>query len=82
MLFVGNLHPAVQRERLPWLARLAKLADRRNVVISNGDLGRRVSFFAHAHLTCVGDDAPSPGRRSPVAEKQTGVVNQRPKNDP
>ena len=40
VLFVGNLHPAVQRERLPWLARLAKLAERRNVVISNGNLGR------------------------------------------
>ena len=36
VLFVGNLHPAVQRERLPWLARLAKLADRRNVVIRTG----------------------------------------------
>jgi hypothetical protein len=33
VLFVGNLHPAVQRERLPWLARLAKLADRWNVQI-------------------------------------------------
>ena len=39
-------------------------------------------FFAHAHLACVGDDAPSPGRRSPVAEKQTGVVNQRPEKGP
>jgi hypothetical protein len=25
VLFIGNLHPAVQRERLPWLARLAQL---------------------------------------------------------
>jgi hypothetical protein len=36
MLFVGNLHPAVQRERLPWLARLARLADRWNVVMRTG----------------------------------------------
>jgi hypothetical protein len=28
ILFVGNLHPAVQRERLPWLARLARLSAR------------------------------------------------------
>ena len=39
VLFVGNLHPAVQRERLPWLARLAKLAERRNVVIRTGISG-------------------------------------------
>jgi glycosyltransferase involved in cell wall biosynthesis/tetratricopeptide (TPR) repeat protein len=36
ILFVGNLHPAVQRERLPWLARLARLADRWNVAIRTG----------------------------------------------
>jgi hypothetical protein len=33
VLFVGNLHPAVQRQRLPSLARLARLAPRRRVVI-------------------------------------------------
>ncbi len=33
ILFVGNLHPAVQRERLPWLARLARLGERWNVQI-------------------------------------------------
>src|SRR5262245_46842803 len=27
ILFVGNLHPAVQRERLKWLGRLASLSD-------------------------------------------------------
>jgi glycosyltransferase involved in cell wall biosynthesis/tetratricopeptide (TPR) repeat protein len=37
--FVGNLHPAVQRERLPWLARLAMLADRRRVVIRQNTFG-------------------------------------------
>jgi hypothetical protein len=39
VLFVGNLHPAVQRERLPWLAWLARLADRWNVVIRTGISG-------------------------------------------
>ncbi|HEY1187753.1 MAG TPA: glycosyltransferase, partial [Gemmata sp.] len=39
VLFVGNLHPAVQRERHPWLARLAALAERRNVVIRTGTFG-------------------------------------------
>jgi hypothetical protein len=33
VLFIGNLHPAVQRERLPWLVRLARLARRWNVQI-------------------------------------------------
>ena len=33
ILFVGNLHPAVQRERLYWLGRLARLADKWKVVI-------------------------------------------------
>jgi glycosyltransferase involved in cell wall biosynthesis/tetratricopeptide (TPR) repeat protein len=39
ILFVGNLHSAVQGERLPWLARLARLADRFNVVIRTGVFG-------------------------------------------
>jgi glycosyltransferase involved in cell wall biosynthesis/predicted Zn-dependent protease len=33
ILFVGNVQPAVQRERLPWLARLARLGERWRVAI-------------------------------------------------
>jgi GT2 family glycosyltransferase/Tfp pilus assembly protein PilF len=40
ILFVGNLHPAVQRERFPWLARLAALADHRRVAIHSGIFGK------------------------------------------
>lgn len=36
VLFVGSLQRAVQRERLSWLGRLARLADRWNVVIRTG----------------------------------------------
>jgi glycosyltransferase involved in cell wall biosynthesis len=39
ILFVGNLHPAVQRERMPWLGRVAKLAERRRVFIGQGVFG-------------------------------------------
>jgi glycosyltransferase involved in cell wall biosynthesis len=39
VLFVGDLNPAVHGERLPWLARLARLADRRRVVIAQGVRG-------------------------------------------
>jgi GT2 family glycosyltransferase len=39
ILFVGNLHPAVQRERLPWLARLARLSERYRVSIRTGVFG-------------------------------------------
>ena len=39
VLFVGNLHPAVQGERLAWLGRLAGLADRYRVVIRTGTFG-------------------------------------------
>jgi len=39
VLFVGNLHPAVQRDRLPWLARLAALADRWCVVVRTNVYG-------------------------------------------
>jgi glycosyltransferase involved in cell wall biosynthesis/tetratricopeptide (TPR) repeat protein len=39
VLFVGNLHPAVQRERLPWLGRLARLADRWRVAIRTAAFG-------------------------------------------
>ncbi len=36
LLFVGNVQPAVQRERLPWVARLARLADRYRVSLRAG----------------------------------------------
>jgi GT2 family glycosyltransferase/Flp pilus assembly protein TadD len=36
VLFVGNLHPPVQRERLAWLGRLARLGDRWRVAIHTG----------------------------------------------
>jgi GT2 family glycosyltransferase/tetratricopeptide (TPR) repeat protein len=39
VLFVGNLNPAVQRERLAWLGRLARLSDRWRVVIETGVFG-------------------------------------------
>jgi predicted O-methyltransferase YrrM len=39
ILFVGNLHPAVQRERMPWLARISRLADHRRVFIAQGVFG-------------------------------------------
>src|SRR5205807_9038353 len=39
VLFVGNLQAAVQRERLPWLGRLARLAERWRVVIATGTFG-------------------------------------------
>jgi glycosyltransferase involved in cell wall biosynthesis/Flp pilus assembly protein TadD len=39
VLFVGNLHPAVQRGRLPWLGRVARLAAQRHVVIRAGIYG-------------------------------------------
>jgi GT2 family glycosyltransferase/tetratricopeptide (TPR) repeat protein len=39
LLFVGNVHRAVQRSRLPWLGRLARLAGRHRVVIASGVFG-------------------------------------------
>ncbi|MGE3804185.1 MAG: glycosyltransferase [Gemmataceae bacterium] len=36
ILFVGNLNPAVQAERLAWLGRLSRLCDRRRVEIHTG----------------------------------------------
>ena len=39
ILFVGNLHPAVQRERLAWLGRLARLGDRWRVTLATGVFG-------------------------------------------
>ncbi len=39
ILFVGNVHPAVQRERLPWLGRLAHLGDRYRIAIYTGIFG-------------------------------------------
>ncbi len=39
VLFVGNLHGSVQRARLPWLGRLARLGRRWRVVIRTGVFG-------------------------------------------
>ena len=39
VLFVGNLHPSVQRERLKWLGRVGRLAGGRKVVIRTGVFG-------------------------------------------
>ncbi len=39
VLFVGNLSPSVQRQRQPWLARLARLGPRRRVAIRTGAFG-------------------------------------------
>jgi GT2 family glycosyltransferase/tetratricopeptide (TPR) repeat protein len=39
VLFVGNFHPAIQRERLAWLGRLARLAQRRRVELHTGVFG-------------------------------------------
>src|SRR5437588_802424 len=36
ILFVGNIHAPVQRDRLPWLGRLAKLSGRWRVRIEQG----------------------------------------------
>jgi hypothetical protein len=39
ILFVGNLHGAVQRERQPWIRRLARLADRWRVAVASQVFG-------------------------------------------
>src|SRR5204862_260376 len=39
ILFVGNLHPAVQRHRLSWLGRLARLGQRWRVAVRTGVIG-------------------------------------------
>src|SRR5262249_44746306 len=38
-LFIGNLQPAVQRLRLPWLGRLARLAERFRVRVATNVFG-------------------------------------------
>ena len=45
ILFVGNLHPAVQRERLAWLGRLARLGARWHVVIRTGVFGEEYRWL-------------------------------------
>jgi GT2 family glycosyltransferase/tetratricopeptide (TPR) repeat protein len=45
ILFLGNLHPAVQRARLPWLGRIGRLSDRRRVVIGMGMFGEEYRKF-------------------------------------
>ena len=40
VLFAGNLNPSVQRERLPWLQRLARLGERWRVALCTGVYGQ------------------------------------------
>jgi GT2 family glycosyltransferase/Tfp pilus assembly protein PilF len=46
VLFIGNLHPATQRERLGWLGRIARLADRWKVRIATNTFGAE---YRHLH---------------------------------
>jgi hypothetical protein len=64
VLFVGNLHPAVQRERLAWLGRVAKLSR---------------EFRIEIHTGVFGDDYRRLLRRSKVAFNRSirGECNQR-----
>jgi GT2 family glycosyltransferase/Flp pilus assembly protein TadD len=39
VVFAGNPHPSIQADRLPWLARLARMAGRRRVHIAAGTFG-------------------------------------------
>ena len=39
LLFVGSVQPAIQRERLPWVARLAAFSDKWNVLVATGVYG-------------------------------------------
>lgn len=41
LLIVGNFNPAVQRERMPWLGRLARLSRRWRVVLRTGVFGEK-----------------------------------------
>ena len=47
VLFVGNLNPTVQRERAPWLARLARLGRRWRVQIRTGIFGDAYRRLLH-----------------------------------
>ena len=48
VLFAGNFNPAVQRQRLPWLARLARLTDHRRSRLDHRRLRRRLPAAAGA----------------------------------
>lgn len=61
VLFVGNLSPTVQRGRLPWLGRLARLSDRHRVIVYTGVFGEdyfrllsraSIVFNRSRHGTC------------------------------
>ncbi|MBN9517627.1 glycosyltransferase, partial [bacterium] len=52
VLFVGNLNPAVQGERLPWLGRVAELGDRFHVVIRTGVFGAEYRALVRRAKVC------------------------------
>lgn len=61
ILYAGDLHPALQREFLPWMSRLANLGERWRVVIHPGASGTayrdllaraRIVFYRGRHGEC------------------------------
>src|SRR5262249_7268851 len=51
VLFVGNMNPHIQTQRLPWLERVAALADRFRVVVTAGVFGAEYrALLRHAKL--------------------------------
>ncbi|HYV38483.1 MAG TPA: glycosyltransferase [Gemmataceae bacterium] len=51
VVFVGNFHPAVQQERLPWIGRLVKLGDPWRVVLASQIHGKDYrSLLARARI--------------------------------
>jgi hypothetical protein len=85
VLSVGNLQPAVQRERLPWLGRLARLAGRRRVEVRTGVFGAgyrallaraRVVFSRSGRCACNGAGAAR--RAGPGPWPRRGPAQPRP----
>ncbi|HKI33740.1 MAG TPA: glycosyltransferase [Gemmataceae bacterium] len=77
VLFVGNLNPAVQRERMPWLARLARLGRRWRVVLRSGVAGESYRrLLARARIVLHHSARHKCGRRAWEAAAAGALVFQ------
>ena len=75
VLCIGNMNPAVQRQRLPWLMRLARLGKRWRVAIHAGIFGDSYrKLLARARIVLADSAALSPELEAALREKPVSAL--------
>jgi glycosyltransferase involved in cell wall biosynthesis/Tfp pilus assembly protein PilF len=77
ILFLGNINPAVQKERMPWLARVARLSRKHRVLMQTGIFGETgLRLLQRARIVFQFSARGKYGRRSGEAAAAGALVFQ------